>query len=52
MGLISTLAALATPSPPGFIVWGLFASFGLLVLGYAIWMLAVERREDRDGAEE
>ena len=39
-------AAAAAPSPPGFIVWGLFASFGALVAGYAVWMFWVERRED------
>ncbi len=28
---------------PGFIFWGLFAVFGLLVLGYIVWMWWVER---------
>jgi phage shock protein PspC (stress-responsive transcriptional regulator) len=27
----------------GFIFWGLFGAFGLIVLGYLIWMWWVER---------
>ena len=27
----------------GFVFWGVFAAFGLLVVGYVIWMKWVER---------
>ncbi len=30
---------------PGFIFWGLFAVFGLIVVAYVAWMLWVERRD-------
>ncbi len=39
------LALQASPNGPGFIVWGLFATFALLVAGYAIWMVRIERAE-------
>ena len=42
---LGAAATLASTTGPGFIFWGLFATFGLLVLGYAVWMFAVERRE-------
>ncbi len=29
--------------PPGFIFWGLFFVFGLIVLGYWCWMRYVEK---------
>ena len=29
---------------PGFVFWGLFAVFGLLVVAYGLWMVWVERR--------
>jgi cbb3-type cytochrome oxidase subunit 3 len=29
----------------GFIFWGLFLVFGLIVVGYLIWMFRLERRE-------
>lgn len=29
---------------PGFVFWGLFLVFGLLVVAYVIWMWWVERR--------
>lgn len=29
----------------GFIVWGLFATFAVIVAGYVAWMLWVERRD-------
>ena len=32
-------------SSPGFIFWGLFAAFGLIVVGYVVWMFWIERRE-------
>jgi hypothetical protein len=28
----------------GFVFWGLFLVFGLIVLGYVLWMRRVERR--------
>ncbi len=31
---------------PGFVFWGLFVVFGLVVLAYVIWMLWVEGREE------
>lgn len=31
---------------PGFVFWGLFLIFGLIVVLYALWMWRVERRED------
>ena len=31
-------------SGPGFVFWGLFAVFGVLVLGYVVWMFWTERR--------
>ena len=31
---------------PGFVFWGLFVVFGLIVLAYVIWMLWVEGREE------
>ena len=31
-------------SGPGFVFWGLFAVFGLLVAAYLLWMVWVERR--------
>lgn len=49
MGLSAALVPVAAPAPPGFIVWGLFATFGALVAGYAIWMFWIERRDDADG---
>ena len=39
------LAVAESASGPGFIFWGLFATFGLLVVGYAVWMFSVERGE-------
>ncbi len=30
---------------PGFAFWGLFLIFGLIVVGYLVWMFWVERRE-------
>ena len=30
---------------PGFIFWGLFLVFGMVVVAYVVWMLWVERRE-------
>lgn len=30
-------------NPPGFIFWGLFLVFALIVLGYGCWMWYVER---------
>jgi hypothetical protein len=30
-----------------FVFWGLFLMFGLIVLGYWSWMVAVERGESR-----
>jgi phage shock protein PspC (stress-responsive transcriptional regulator) len=29
---------------PGFVFWGLFLVFGVMVLAYVLWMLWVERR--------
>ena len=29
---------------PGFVFWGLFAVFGVIVLAYLIWMFRTERR--------
>ena len=28
---------------PGFIFWGLFLVFGLIIVAYIIWMIRVER---------
>jgi hypothetical protein len=33
----------------GFIFWGLFATFGLIVVLYVIWMVWVERRKEPIG---
>lgn len=52
MGLTAAAAVAAAPSPPGFIVWGLFASFAALVAGYAVWMFWVERREAERSGED
>jgi cbb3-type cytochrome oxidase subunit 3 len=30
---------------PGFAFWGLFAVFGLIVVGYVTWMWWLERQE-------
>lgn len=30
----------------GFVFWGVFVAFGVLVAGYVVWMRRVERRED------
>jgi hypothetical protein len=30
-------------SDPGFAFWGLYLAFGLIVVGYLIWMWWVER---------
>ena len=32
-------------SGPGFIFWGLFVAFALIVAAYVAWMLWTERRE-------
>lgn len=32
----------------GFVFWGLFVVFGLIVLGYVAWMVGVERREGEE----
>jgi hypothetical protein len=31
---------------PGVIFWGLFVVCGLIVVGYTVWMVRTERRED------
>ena len=31
----------------GFIFWGLFLVFGLIVASYVVWMRSVERDDDR-----
>ena len=37
----------------GFIFWGLFLVFGLIVAGYLVWMYSAERGEaDRDPQSE
>jgi phage shock protein PspC (stress-responsive transcriptional regulator) len=28
---------------PGFVFWGLFLAFGLLVVAYIVWMIRAER---------
>jgi hypothetical protein len=33
----------------GFIFWGLYVTFGLIIVGYLVWMWWVERAGDRDG---
>jgi len=30
---------------PGFAFWGVFLVFGLIVIGYVVWMFWVERQE-------
>jgi hypothetical protein len=32
----------------GFIFWGLFLVFGLIVTGYVVWMIWVENRDGRE----
>ncbi len=32
----------------GFSFWGLFLVFGVIVVGYVIWMKFKERKEDKD----
>lgn len=32
-------------SGSGFIFWGLFVAFGLIVAAYVVWMIWLERRE-------
>jgi phage shock protein PspC (stress-responsive transcriptional regulator) len=31
----------------GFVFWGLFAVFGVVVVAYVAWMVVIERREGR-----
>lgn len=33
-------------SGPGFTFWGLFVACALLVIGYTVWMLWAERRDE------
>lgn len=35
----------------GFVFWGLFLVFGVLVALYAVWMVREERREGRGGPD-
>lgn len=30
----------------GFVFWGLFVVFGLIVVGYVYWMITTERKDD------
>jgi phage shock protein PspC (stress-responsive transcriptional regulator) len=32
----------------GFIFWGLFLVFGLIVAGYVVWMIWVENRDGQE----
>jgi hypothetical protein len=32
----------------GFAFWGLFAVFGIIAVGYVVWMRYVERNENQD----
>ena len=34
-------------SGPGFVFWGLFASFGAILILYLIWMRRADRKDDR-----
>lgn len=34
---------------PGFVFWGLFLVFGIVVVAYVVWMLWVERDETDHG---
>ena len=36
----------------GFIFWGLFLVFGLIVVGYLSWMFRMERREGDPAARQ
>lgn len=36
-------AHLRGPDVPGFVFWGLFLVFGLIVVAYVLWMKWVER---------
>lgn len=37
---------------PGFVFWGLFIVFGLLIAGYILWMYRADRKEEASKNEE